>query len=68
MVPEVGAWAGFYTTDSGGNTLGIHDRSAAGAALVMAADEFHSGGLSAPGAAVGQQECQATAHVLRASQ
>ena len=33
----------------------IHDRSAARAALVMAADEFHSGRLSTPGAAVSQR-------------
>ena len=34
----------------------IHDRPAARAALVVAADEFHSGRLSAPGAAVGHQK------------
>jgi len=52
MVPEVGAWAGFYANDTGGNTLGMHDRPSARAALVVAANEFHSGGLAAPGAAV----------------
>ena len=36
----------------------IHDRSAARAALVMAADEFHAGGLSAPEAAVGHRLIQ----------
>ena len=36
----------------------IHDRSAARAALVVAADEFHSGWLSTPGAAVGHRLVQ----------
>ena len=35
--------------------VAIHDRSAARAALVMAADEFHPGRFSTPGAAVGHQ-------------
>ena len=54
MVPEVGAWAGFYANNTGDNTLGMLNRPSARAALAMAADEFHAGGLSAPGAAVGQ--------------
>ncbi len=49
MVPEVGAWAGFYANNTGDNTLGMHNRPSARAALAMTADE-----LSAPGAAVGQ--------------
>ena len=52
MVPEVGAWAEFYANDTADNTLGMHNRPSARAALVMAADELHPGRLSAPGAAV----------------
>ena len=52
MVPEVGAWAEFYANDTADNTLGMHNRPSAHAVLIMAADEFHAGGLSAPEAAV----------------
>jgi hypothetical protein len=58
MVPEVGAWAEFYANDTADNTLGMHNRPSARAALVMAADEFHAGGLSAPEAAVGHRLIQ----------
>ena len=58
MVSEVGAWAEFYANDTADNTLGMHNRPSARAALVMAADEFHAGGLSAPEAAVGHRLIQ----------
>jgi hypothetical protein len=51
MVPEVEAWAGFHANNTGGDTLGMHDRPSARAAFVVAADEFYSGELGAPGAA-----------------
>ena len=47
-----------FTQTRLGQCSRIHDRSAARAALVMAADEIHAGGLSAPGAAVGHRLIQ----------
>ena len=58
MVPEVGAWAEFYANDTADNTLDMHNRPSACAAPVMAAEEFHAGGLSAPEAAVGHRLIQ----------
>ena len=48
MVPEVGAWAGFYANNTGDNTLGMLNRPSARAALGMVEDEYENGGAIIP--------------------